>query len=179
MRWNKINVIDAYVNTAYFLKTVTGIEFTFWVRFIFVCGKVLWKSGNLVGFCCWIWLWKSGLGLLQVWDELVVWLVDECLFCSQCVKRSPIEKPENNGFYYGFFYPHNAKKSIFFVMCYNGVTGKGNGNANRTGTQERTPKKINRFRTCGIITLSKGTASKGDDFLTANRSLKIEQVYLK
>lgn len=91
---------------------------------------------------------------------VVIWWVGERSFCSQCVKRSPIEKPENNGFYCGFFLRGTPKNPYFPVLCYNMGTGEGNGNANRTGARKRTLSKFNRFSFRDIIRVSKGTEHK-------------------
>ena len=60
----------------------------------FGCGKVGW---DYYRFEMWL---------------VVAWWVGERSFCSQCVKRSPIEKPENKGFYCSFFYRERQKIHI-------------------------------------------------------------------
>ena len=86
---------------------------------------------------------------------VVVWRVGERSFCSQCVKRSPIEKPENKGFYCSFFSRGTPKNPYFPVLCYNMGTGEENGNANRTGTGRR--EKFNRLWSGVIIRVSQKT----------------------
>ena len=73
------------------------------------CGKVEIEQGFAVGFGCGkvIWCYYR----FEMW-LVVVWWVCERSFFSQCVKRSPIEKPENKGFYCSFFYRERQKIHI-------------------------------------------------------------------
>ena len=143
----------------YFLKTVTGIEFTFWVRFVLACGKVLWKSRNWAVFCCLIWLWKSGLGLLQVWDVVGGGLVGGWAFILQSVcEKITHRKAWKQRLLLWFFLRGTPKNPYFPVLCYNMGTGEGNGNANQTGTGRKA--KFNRFSFRDIIRVSRGTDTK-------------------
>lgn len=106
-------------------------------------------------------MWKSDLGyyMFEMW-LVVIWLADECSFCSQCLKRSPIDLPLAKGFSYGFFTPITPKNPYLLALVYNIATETGNGNANRTGTRKRTLLKFNRFSFRDIIRVSKGTEQK-------------------
>ena len=123
------------------------------------CGKVLWKSGNWAWFCCWIWLWKSGLGLLQVWDVVGGDLVSVWAFILQSVcEKITHRKTWKQRLLLWFFLPGTPKNPYFPVWCYNMGTGEGNGNTNQTGTGRK--EKFNRLSSRGIIRVSQGTDTK-------------------
>ena len=120
---------------------------------------MLWKSGNWAGFCCGIWLWKNGFGLLQVWDVVGGGLVGVWAFILQSVcKKITHRKTLKQRLLLWFFLPGTPKNLYFPVWCYNMGTGEGNGNTNRTGTGRKA--KFNRLSFRVIIRASKGTDTK-------------------
>ena len=142
-----------------FWKRLQGLNLLFEFDLFLGCGKVLWKSWNWAGFCCWIWLWKSGLGLLQVWDVVGGGLVGVWAFILQSVcEKITHRKAWKQRLLLWFFLRGTPKNPYFPVLCYNMGTGEGNGNANRTGTGRKA--KFNRLSFRGIIRVSKGTDTK-------------------
>ena len=98
------------------------------------CGKVEIEQGFAVEFGC----GKVGLDYyrFEMW-LVVVWWVCERSFCSQCVKRSPIEKPENNGFYYGFLYGERQKIHIYRYCVIIWAPGRETATQTEPGREER------------------------------------------
>lgn len=139
MRCDKVNVVDVWANVDYFFENGYGdwiyflSSICFWVVEKY-CGKVEIWLGFAVGFGCGkvIWCYYR----FEMW-LVVVWWVGERSFCSQCVKRSPIDLPLAKGFSYGFFYPHNAKKSISSGMWYNTIVERERQRERATRTKSK------------------------------------------